>query len=178
MNLPNKLTMGRIIAIPVFIIVFLMGHAVTATIIFIAAAATDALDGHIARKRGLVTNFGKLMDPLADKLLTMSAFLVLVGEGTVASWIVVIILGREFAVTGLRQIAAADGVVMAAGMTGKVKTVLQMVAIPQLLLGNWPGCYLHIPLDQICLWACMIMAVVSGIEYFVKNWNVVTSQGM
>ena len=87
MNLPNKLTMGRIIAIPVFIIVFLMGHAVTATIIFIAAAATDALDGHIARKRGLVTNFGKLMDPLADKLLTMSAFLVLVGEGTVASWI-------------------------------------------------------------------------------------------
>lgn len=178
MNLPNKLTMGRILAIPVFIIVYLFGHNIIATVIFIAAAATDALDGHIARSRGLVTNFGKLMDPLADKLLTMSAFLVLVGSGDVPAWMVVVILGREFAVTGLRQIAAADGVVMAAGMTGKIKTVLQMAAIPQLLLSNWPGRYIGIPLDQIFLWACMIMAVVSGVEYFVKNWNVVAGQGM
>lgn len=178
MNLPNKLTMGRILAIPVFIVVYLLGYNIAATVIFIAAAATDALDGHLARSRGLVTNFGKLMDPLADKLLTMAAFLCLVGTGTIASWIVIVILGREFAVTGLRQIAAADGTVMAAGMTGKIKTVLQMVAIPMLLLDNWPGRYMNIPLDQICLWACMIMAVASGIEYFARNWKVVTSQGM
>lgn len=178
MNLPNKLTMGRVCAIPVFIVVYLLGFHVAATILFIAAAATDTLDGHIARSQGLVTNFGKLMDPLADKLLTMAAFLVLVGAGQVASWMVIIILGREFAVSGLRQIAASDGIVMAAGSTGKVKTVLQMVAIPMLLLDNWPGCYLHIPLDDICLWACLIMTIISGVEYFVKNWNVVSAQGM
>ena len=136
MNLPNKLTMGRVCAIPVFIVVYLLGFHVAATILFIAAAATDALDGHIARSQGLVTNFGKLMDPLANKLLTMAAFLVLVGAGQVASWMVIIILGREFAVSGLRQIAASDGIVMAAGSTGKVKTVLQIVAIPMLLLDN------------------------------------------
>ncbi|MEA4923479.1 MAG: CDP-diacylglycerol--glycerol-3-phosphate 3-phosphatidyltransferase [Eubacteriaceae bacterium] len=178
MNLPNKLTMGRILAIPVFIVVYLLGYNIAATIIFIVAAATDALDGHIARSRGLVTNFGKLMDPLADKLLTMSAFLCLVGVGIVPSWMVIVILGREFAVTGLRQIAAADGIVMAAGMTGKIKTVLQMVAIPLLLLDNWPGRYVGIPLDQIVLWACVAMTIISGVEYFVKNWKIVVSQGM
>lgn len=178
MNLPNKLTMGRVCAIPVFIVVYVLGFHVAATIIFIAAAATDALDGHIARSRGLVTNFGKLMDPLADKLLTMAAFLVLVGANQVPSWMVIIILGREFAVSGLRQIAASDGIVMAAGSTGKIKTVLQMVAIPMLLLDNWPGCYFHIPLDDIFLWACLVMTIVSGVEYFVKNWNIVSSQGM
>lgn len=178
MNLPNKLTMGRVCAIPVFIIVYLMGFNVAATIIFILAAATDALDGHIARSRGLVTNFGKLMDPLADKLLTMSAFLCLVGYGIIPAWMVIIILGREFAVTGLRQIAAAEGQVIAAGMSGKIKTVLQMVAIPLLLLNNWPGSYIGIPLDQIVLWACLAMTIISGVEYFVKSWKVITAQGM
>ncbi|MGI6736560.1 MAG: CDP-diacylglycerol--glycerol-3-phosphate 3-phosphatidyltransferase [Anaerovoracaceae bacterium] len=178
MNLPNKLTMGRILAIPVFIVVYLMGHYIIATLIFIAAAATDALDGHIARSRNLVTNFGKLMDPLADKLLTMSAFVCLVWMGLVPGWMVIVILAREFAVSGLRQIAAADGVVMAAGKSGKVKTVLQMVTIPQLLLNNWPGSLIGIPLDQICLWAALAVTVISGVEYFVRNWKVVTAQGM
>lgn len=175
MNLPNKLTMGRIFAIPVFIVVYLQGYDVAATVIFIATAATDALDGHIARSRGLVTNFGKLMDPLADKLLTMAAFLLLVQMGEVEGWIVIVILGREFAVSGLRQLAAAGGMVMAAGKTGKVKTVLQMIAIPMLLLHNWPGRYLHVPLDQIVLWACLVMTIVSGVEYFVKNRRVIVS---
>jgi len=178
MNLPNKLTMLRVAAIPVFIVVYLMGYNIAATVIFIAAAATDALDGHIARSRDLVTNFGKLMDPLADKLLTMSAFLCLVEFSIVPAWMVIVILGREFAVTGLRQIAAAEGTVMAAGVTGKIKTVLQMVSIPMLMLNNWPGCYIGFPLDQVCLWACVIMTIVSGTEYFVKNWKVVTGQGM
>ena len=178
MNLPNKLTMGRIIAIPVFIVLFLMGHNIAAAIIFICAAATDALDGHIARSRGLVTNFGKLMDPLADKLLTMAAFLCLVEAHIVPAWMVIVILGRELAVSGLRQLAASEGIVMAADMSGKIKTVLQMVAIPMLILGNWPGRYLHIPLDQIFLWACLVMTIVSGIEYFVKNGKAVTAGGI
>ncbi len=169
MNLPNKLTLLRIIAIPVFIVVLLMGHRYIATVIFIAAALTDMLDGHIARKYNMVTNFGKLMDPLADKLLVMSALLLLVQLGNVAGWMAVVILAREFAVTGLRQVAASEGIVIAAGVTGKVKTILQMIAIPLLLLDNWPGCYIGMPLDQIFLWAAVIMTIISGTEYIVKN---------
>ena len=169
MNLPNKLTILRIIAIPVFIVVLLMGHRYIATVIFIAAALTDMLDGHSARKYNMVTNFGKLMDPLADKLLVMSALLLLVQLGNVAGWMAVVILAREFAVTGLRQVAASEGIVIAAGVTGKVKTILQMIAIPLLLLDNWPGCYIGMPLDQICLWAAVIMTIISGTEYIVKN---------
>ncbi|MDE8732753.1 CDP-diacylglycerol--glycerol-3-phosphate 3-phosphatidyltransferase [Eubacteriales bacterium DFI.9.88] len=169
MNLPNKLTILRIIAIPVFIVVLLLGHRYIATVIFIAAALTDMLDGHIARKYNMVTNFGKLMDPLADKLLVMSALLLLVQLGNVAGWMAVVILAREFAVTGLRQVAASEGIVIAAGVTGKVKTILQMIAIPLLLLDNWPGCYIGMPLDQIFLWAAVIMTIISGTEYIVKN---------
>ncbi len=118
MNLPNKLTMGRIFAIPVFIVVFLMGYRYVATVIFILAAITDMLDGKIARKYNLVTNFGKLMDPLADKLLVMSALICLAQIGDVPGWMVIIILGREFIITGMRQVAAAQGIVIAAGTTG------------------------------------------------------------
>ena len=169
MNLPNKLTLLRIIAIPVFIVVLMMGHRYIATIIFIAAALTDMLDGHIARKYNLVTNFGKLMDPLADKLLVMAALLCLVELGNVAGWMVIVILAREFAVTGLRQVAAAEGIVIAAGMTGKIKTITQMIAIPLLLLDNWPCRYIGIPLDEIFLWIAVVMTIISGIEYIVKN---------
>ena len=120
MNLPNKLTMGRIFAIPVFIVVFLMGFRVAACIIFILASLTDMLDGYIARKYNMVSNFGKLMDPLADKLLTMAAFVCLIETGDAAAWIVIIILGRELIITGMRQVAAAQGIVIAAGVTGKI----------------------------------------------------------
>ena len=174
MNLPNKLTLGRIFAIPVFIVVLLMGYRVAAVVIFILAAFTDMLDGKIARKYNLVTNFGKLMDPLADKLLTMSAFLCLVELGDVAAWMVIVILGREFIITGMRQVAAAEGIVIAAVWSGKFKTVLQMVAIPLLLLQNWP-CSVYFndfPLDQLVLWAALVMTVVSGTEYIVKNREV------
>ncbi|MEG0829079.1 MAG: CDP-diacylglycerol--glycerol-3-phosphate 3-phosphatidyltransferase [Anaerovoracaceae bacterium] len=169
MNLPNKLTILRIIAIPVFIVFLLYGFRYTATIIFICAALTDMLDGQIARKYDLVTNFGKLMDPLADKLLVMSALVCLVQLGDVAGWMVIVILAREFAITGLRTVAASEGIIMAAGVTGKIKTILQMVAIPLLLLENWPACYIGIPLDQIFLWAAVIMTIISGVEYIVKN---------
>lgn len=169
MNLPNKLTLLRIIAIPVFIVVLMMGYGYAATVIFIAAALTDMLDGKIARKYDLVTNFGKLMDPLADKLLVMSALVCLVELGSVPGWMVIVILAREFAVTGLRQVAASEGIVIAAGTTGKIKTITQMIAIPLLLLDNWPGRYIGVPLDQIFLWIAVAMTIISGVEYIVKN---------
>ncbi|MBQ9707958.1 MAG: CDP-diacylglycerol--glycerol-3-phosphate 3-phosphatidyltransferase [Firmicutes bacterium] len=171
MNLPNKLTMGRIFAIPVFIVVFMMGFRVAACIIFILASITDMLDGYIARKYDLVSNFGKLKDPLADKLLTMSAFIVLISSGDIAAWIVIVILGREFIITGMRQVAAAQGIVIAAGVTGKIKTITQMIAIPLLLLENWPCSWLcpQVPLDQIFLYLALAMTVISGVEYIVKN---------
>lgn len=173
-NLPNQLTIGRIFAIPLFIVLLMMGFRVAATIVFLLAAFTDMLDGKIARRYNLVTNFGKLMDPLADKLLTMSAFICLVALDQIPAWMVIIILGREFIITGMRQVAAAEGIVIAAGWSGKIKTVLQMVAIPVLLLNNWPcDPYLGaFPADQILLWAALVMTVVSGIEYMVKNRQV------
>ena len=178
MNLPNKLTLGRIFAIPVFIVALMMDYRVLATVLFIAAAFTDMLDGKIARKYNLVTNFGKLMDPLADKLLTMSAFICLVALGQVPAWMVIVILGREFIITGMRQVAAAEGIVIAAGWSGKIKTVLQMVAIPLLLLNNWPcdPYFGGFPLDQIVLWAALVMTIVSGVEYIVKNRQVFSQE--
>ena len=173
-NLPNQLTIARICAIPLFIILLLMGFRVTATIVFLAAAFTDMLDGKIARKYNLVTNFGKLMDPLADKLLTMAAFVCLVELGDIPAWMVIVILGREFIITGMRQVAAAEGIVIAAGWSGKIKTVCQMVAIPLIMLNNWPCSMLpfRFPLDQIALWAALVMTIWSGGEYIIKNKEV------
>ncbi|MCR5134217.1 MAG: CDP-diacylglycerol--glycerol-3-phosphate 3-phosphatidyltransferase [Clostridiales bacterium] len=178
MNLPNKLTMARILAVPVFIVLYLLGHNVIATIVFVLASLTDMLDGQIARKRGLVTNFGKIMDPLADKILVYSAFICLVQVGIVPGWMLVIILFREFIVSGLRTVAAADGTVIAAGKTGKLKTVLQMIAVPLLLLNNWPFSYIGIPGDQIFLWASLVMTIVSGVEYVYENRSVFLKGGI
>ena len=169
MNLPNRLTLGRVVAVPFFIGLYLMGWDIWAAVLFILASATDALDGYLARKNNLVTNFGKIMDPLADKVLVVAALVLLVESGDVAGWMLIVILAREFAVAGLRTVAAADGKVIAAGTTGKIKTVLQMIAVPLLLLHNWPFTYINIPMDQIMLWACVIMTVISGTEYIVKN---------
>ena len=178
MNLPNKLTMARILAVPVFIVLYMMGHNIIATIVFILASLTDMLDGQIARKRGLVTNFGKIMDPLADKILVYSAFICMVQIGIVPGWMLVIILFREFIVSGLRTVAAADGTVIAAGKTGKLKTILQMIAVPLLLLNNWPFSYICIPGDQIFLWAQLIMTIVSGVEYVYENRGVFLKGGI
>ncbi len=172
MNLPNKLTVARFIAVPIFIVVFMLGYHYIAAIIFIAAAFTDYLDGKIARKYNLVTNFGKIMDPLADKILVISALVCLVELGQVASWMLIVILAREFTVTGLRTVAAAQGIVIAAGMTGKIKTVLQMIAVPLLIIQNWPFSLIGIPMADIILWASVIMTIVSGTEYVYKNRQV------
>lgn len=174
MNLPNKLTLLRILLVPVFIVLELEKENYWALGVFAAAALTDMFDGMIARKYHLITSFGKLMDPLADKILTMSAFICLVQLGHVAGWMVIVILAREFIVTGLRTVAASDGIVIAAGWSGKIKTVLQMTAIILILLNNWPFYYLNIPMDQIVLWAAVLMTVISGAEYMIKNKNLLT----
>lgn len=171
MNLPNKLTLFRIILIPVFIVLLMTGYNYLATIVFVIAASTDALDGHIARKYNLITNFGKIMDPLADKLLTTAAFVCFIELCMMPAWMVIVILAREFTITALRTVAASEGVVIAAGTSGKVKTILQMSAIIVLLLENgiarfWGGVGL---LADIILWAAVIMTIVSGVEYIIKN---------
>ena len=169
MNLPNKITLLRIILIPVFIVVLMMGYYYISAGIFIFAALSDALDGYLARKMNLVTNFGKIMDPLADKLLVFSALICMVQLGDIPAWMVIVILARELTITSLRSIAASEGIVIAAGLSGKIKTVLQMVAIPLLLLKNWPFVYIGISMDQILLWAAVVMTVYSGVEYIVKS---------
>ena len=173
MNLPNKLTMLRVILIP-FFVVFMLGSLLgdadkwIALGIFIAASLTDLLDGKIARKYNLVTNFGKLMDPLADKLLVSAALICLCEMGRLAAWIVIIIISREFIISGLRQIAADNGIVIAASYWGKYKTTFQMIMI----------CLLIVNIDVLSLisaivtWIAVILTIVSLIDYMVKNRQV------
>ena len=180
MNLPNKLTLARVVMIPVFLVVLLSGlvpepmNRYIAVIIFIAASFTDYLDGHIARKYNLVTNFGKFMDPLADKLLVSSAMICLVELDRLASWMVIVIIAREFIISGFRLIAADNQIVIAASMWGKVKTVCQMFMVILLIL-NWPFLIFQI-LALVVTWAALILTVVSLIDYLVKNKGVLKEQ--
>lgn len=184
MNLPNKLTVLRICMIPVFILLLavpmnwgtleagsveLPMTQLVAAIIFTIASLTDWLDGKIARDRGLVTNFGKFADPLADKMLVMTAFIMLVELGKAPAWVVAIIVCRELAVTGLRLLLVEGGEVMAAAWPGKVKTATQMVAIILLLINNVPFQGIGLPLAQIMLYACLVFTIYSGVDYFIKN---------
>lgn len=176
MNLPNKLTISRVIAVPFFIGCYMMGYYMPAFIIFILASLTDLLDGKIARKYNLVTNFGKIMDPLADKILVYSAFCLMVEDGIVPGWMLIVILAREFLIAGMRTVAASEGIVIAAGMSGKIKTVLQMIAVPLLLLSlavaTTSVAEIVSIAAQIFLWASLVMTVYSGAEYTLKNKNV------
>lgn len=172
MNLPNKLTIARVIAVPFFILTYLLDWYIVAFLIFIAASFTDMLDGKIARKHNLVTNFGKIMDPLADKILVYSALCLMVPI-MVPAWMLIIILAREFTVAGMRTVAASEGIVIAAGMSGKIKTVLQMIAVCLLLLV--PAMPFFVPLwyvAQAFLWASLVMTVYSGVEYVWQNKQV------
>ena len=172
MNLPNKLTIARVIAVPFFIAAYMLELYFVAFVLFIAASFTDMLDGKIARKNNLVTNFGKIMDPLADKILVYSAFCLMVPV-LVPSWMLIVILAREFTIAGMRTVAASEGIVIAAGLSGKIKTALQMVAVPLLLLvPAIPGFYPLYVTAQVFLWASLIMTVYSGVEYVVKNRKV------
>lgn len=175
MNLPNRVTMLRIFLIPLFVAVVTLripyGDYIAAGV-FILAASTDGLDGYIARKRRQITNLGKLMDPLADKLLVSAALIVLTEMQRLPSWITLIIIGREFAVTGLRALAMAEGIVISARMLGKIKTVSQIVAIVALFINELP---------QLLVYASVAVAVFftlwSGWDYFYRSWSVIKKDG-
>ena len=177
MNTPNKLTMLRVILIP-FFVVFLLGNFGTwskwvALAIFIVASLTDMLDGYLARRDNLVTNFGKFMDPLADKLLVCSAMICLVDMSRIPSWIVIIIIGREFVISGFRLIAAENGIVIAANYWGKFKTVSQMIMIILLML-DFGGVFAV--LTQIFIWLSVALTIISLLTYIMQNRKVLSMQ--
>ena len=170
MNLPNKLSITRMALIPVMVALMYPNNLVCnllAAAVFGAAAFTDYLDGHIARKEGIVTDFGKFIDPVADKLLNLSAMIMLIHVGLLPAWMVIAILARELCVDGLRMVAVGHGKVIAAGQLGKIKTVSQIVLVLWLMLtrlgvyGNWFSLLLALWVVVITLW--------SGVDYFVKN---------
>lgn len=184
MNLANRITLARIFLVPIIMFFLLIKlplppvkiqefsityNQIVAALIFIVAASTDSLDGYIARSRKMVTNLGKLLDPLADKLLVSAVLVSLVEMDKVDAWIVIVIISREFAVTGLRQIALLEGKVMAAGKWGKIKTATQITAIIALLINNFPFELIHFPFATIATWAAAAATIWSGIDYFTKN---------
>lgn len=175
LNLPNTLTIIRIALIPIFL-VFLMIQtklgAIIAVIIFIIAAVTDGLDGYIARKRKEITKIGKLLDPLADKLLITSALVSLVELGKLPSWIVIIIISREFIISGLRMVAATEGIVISASIWGKIKTITQITAIVSVLLDSHPFNLTNLRFSSILLIISVIFTIISGIDYIIKSKNI------
>lgn len=172
MNLPNKLTMFRVILIPFFVVFMLVDITPfdkwIALAVFIVASLTDLLDGKIARKYDLVTNFGKFMDPLADKLLVCSALICLVALGRIPAWIVIVIIAREFIISGFRLIASDNGVVIAASYWGKFKTTFQMVMIC-LMIADITALAL---LTDVVMWAALALTVISLADYLWKNKDV------
>lgn len=175
MNLPNKLTIFRVILIPVFILLFFLADSPWyAAGVFVLASLTDTADGMIARKYNLVTTFGKFADPLADKLLVASAMICMVQTGVLPAWIVVVIIAREFIISGFRLVAAEQGIVIAAGWWGKVKTAVQMVMIVCLIL-NFQLAWFQI-LCQVLIWLSLILTIISLVDYIRKNAQVLKKQ--
>ena len=170
MNTPNKLTVLRMILVPIFMVIYMVEaipyHTGIAALIFIIASITDWLDGYLARKNNIVTNFGKFMDPLADKLLVTGALLCLMEMDVVAYWIVMVIIAREFIVSGLRLVAVTKGIVIAAGNLGKLKTVLQLVAISAAILN------LDKVVVDILIYISAFMTILSGADYLIRNRKV------
>ena len=173
MNIANRLTLLRVALIPIFLIVLYCGFPYSqyvGLVIFIGASLTDFVDGHLARSRNLVTDFGKFMDPLADKVLVVTAMLWFVQTGIIPAWAVAIVILREFAVSGMRLIAVEQGRVIAAAWSGKIKTASTMVCL----------CLMFLPLPAILNWICVAVIVIttvwSGIEYFVKNRDVFSGE--
>ncbi len=172
MNLPNKLTMLRVIMIPFFVVFLLVDITPydkwIALAIFIVASLTDLADGKIARKYNLITNFGKFMDPLADKLLVCSAMIALIELGRIPAWIVIVIIAREFIISGFRLVASDNGVVIAASYWGKFKTVSQM-AMVILMIADIPQIQI---VTTVVMYIALVLTIVSLVDYLVKNWGV------
>lgn len=180
MNLPNKLTLLRVVLIPVFVVLLLLEGGqnytlrIAALIVFCLASFTDFLDGQIARRNNLVTNFGKFMDPLADKLLVCSALICMIELGQLPSWYVITVIAREFIISGFRLVAADNGIVIAASWWGKFKTTFQMLTVILLIL-NIPA--LH-TVTMIIAGIAFVLTLVSLLDYIVKNYKVITEGGM
>lgn len=174
MNLPNKITIFRVSMIPLFLVLLLVPNIpfgnYLALAVFVIACLSDALDGHIARKYNLVTNFGKFMDPLADKLLVCSALICFVELGTVPAWIVIIIIAREFIISGFRLVASDNGLVIAASYWGKFKTASQMIMC-MLFIANFNNLFFNL-LEQIFLYLALALTVISLIDYLLKNVHI------
>jgi CDP-diacylglycerol---glycerol-3-phosphate 3-phosphatidyltransferase len=175
-NVPNLLSISRILAVPVFIILMLEPgpmRALMAGIVFSLASATDWLDGYLARKWGQVTKTGKLLDPIADKILIMSALVILVElrSDVVHSWMAIVLIGREFAVTGLRAIASSEGIIIPAETVGKYKVGAQITAVLSLLLDYYLTREWLRDLGSLALWVAMILAVYSAVQYFRSYWK-------
>lgn len=188
MNLANRITLVRIFIVPIMTFFLLVkldvapltigNYSITynqifALLLFIIAASTDGLDGYIARKRKIVTNLGKLLDPLADKVLVTAVLISLVEMGKLGAWVAIFIICREWAVTGLRQVALLEGAVLAASKWGKWKTAVQITMIIVLLLNNFPFNFIDLRVDVVVIWAAVLITVYSGIDYFVKNKNLI-----
>lgn len=178
MNLPNKLTVLRVCMVPVFVFLMLWdglgdNGRYAAAVIFILASATDWFDGYLARKNNLVTDFGKFMDPIADKLLVCSAMICLVELEALPAWIVIIIIGREFIISGFRLVASDKGTVIAASYWGKFKTVSQMIMVI-LLIFDFGGVFDMI--GEVMIWVSLILTVISLVDYLRKNWSVLDGQ--
>ena len=180
MNLPNKLTIARILLIPIFIFFLMTDFAgensnYIAAVIFIVASLTDLLDGKIARMNNIVTNFGKFMDPLADKLLVCSALIAFIQLGYLPAWIVIIIISREFIISGFRLVASDNGIVIAASMWGKFKTTFQMI-MAILLIFQFDFPYINI-IENIIIYTALILTIISLLDYLIKNKNVMIEGG-
>ncbi|MCD7757250.1 MAG: CDP-diacylglycerol--glycerol-3-phosphate 3-phosphatidyltransferase [Clostridiales bacterium] len=170
MNTANKITMVRVVLIPVFLVVLYLDfpyHIWVGLAVFLIASLSDFLDGYIARSRNMITDFGKFMDPIADKMLVTAAMCMFVAWGRMEAWMLLVVLAREFAVSAMRLVAASNGKVIAAAWSGKVKTASTMVCIILMLAVSIPV------LDTICCWVIVVTTVYSGVEYFVKNKDVI-----
>jgi len=206
MNLPNKITISRIMLVPLFMVflipipdatvnfsllAFLKDEMLAinefingtgnyvAAILFIIAASTDGVDGYIARKHKLITAFGKFLDPIADKLLITAALIALVQRDVVTGWAAMIIISRELIVTGMRLVAAAEGQVIAANKSGKIKMVFQTVAVSVCLLDNWPFSLItDVRIDTYLMFIAVVITIYSGIDFFAKNFKILKSGGM
>ena len=168
MTTASKITLVRVVMIPIFMVLLLLGYRWAALAVFILASVTDFVDGYVARHYNQVSDFGKFLDPLADKLLVTACMLIFTEWGRMPSWAVMIVLAREFAVTGLRLVAVGNGRVIAAGWSGKVKTFSTMVGLCVMMA--FPG---YVWLDWVVTAVITVTTLYSGVEYFVKNWDVI-----
>lgn len=174
MNIPNKLTLLRVILVPVFVVMMFKGMYLYSLLIFCLASFTDTLDGFIARRYKMVTNFGKLMDPLADKVLVIAAIVIFIDFDWCPSWVLIIILAREFLVAGVRQVAATNGVVIAADIFGKLKTITQMIWI---IIRLFCQAFVFVPTwlyqsNFVFMYISVILTIISGFNYSIKNKQV------